>query len=758
MPVLPRNRAFRRSRRAKPRSMFIRGAERFFAVLFSYLPCISHPDAVVPLQISQSDRMESDEEPVLDQRNPRGHSPNVSESDDSEYAVIRSSDSLLETISGASFPDSDSGSDSEVYSGSSKDGILPDKDRPMTRCLGKAPEEIDASDIRGYAFYRKQKNKVLFAEGVPEDSFTKEHKSRRCSTPFKRPIQQQQHNDDETMEIESLHEIEGNKEHVDNHRAEDETQTLSVQGHGFSAPNAKMIHTPNNNLCCGNEEIDDSDIEELKEIDQCEQSTVDDTQTTASTKNQVQGGSGLAIADSGCFEMATSQRKTFLFGTRKGKGRKKLTAQQNEEIDRVLLGNADGNSQRKSLAWAAPPCNSEGKTESQGKTKKTGKKSKKKVEEKEKAGEKNKSVLGVLPPLPDKKFGVQMAWGEALDDEKEGGSKEKTKRKRGLKRKSKKNKDKEEKESDSDNNQGILETTQSQKQIAQNTLEENETTKGTKRGKTLVKKLRGKIGESSTVQENESDGYQTSDEKKQSEGIQNGDKKKKHKSKKSKKSTLGQKIDNILSEVLGEKKRNKEEENVQEDGESKKATKKKRSRFGRKNKVSVAPALATTTEVQEEVSPEIATCSKKVNEDIDFFDPRNRPTSKERPPCRGDPTKCGLFLVKEPITPPEIRRNEEFGHCVLYSDYLDKIHQRKLQNMTYAERRVAEEKERLRKREEEETKRELEEYYSKKDAEAKKRQKDSRWAAKTVRKVKRSSNECQNHRLILVQPINPDED
>ena len=336
----------------------------------------------------------------------------------------------------------------------------------------------------------------------------------------------------------------------------------------------------------------------------------------------------------------------------------------------------------------------------------------------------------------------------------------KTKRKRALKRKSKKNKQKEEKESDCDNNREILENKQSQKHIAQDALEANETTKDTKRGKTFVKKLRGKASKSSTIQENGSDGYQTSDEKKQSDGIQNGDKKKKQKSKKSKKSTLGQKIDNVLSEVLGEKKRNEEEKNVPEDGDSKEATtsKHKRSRFGRKNKVSVAPALATTAEAQEDVSPEIGTCSKNVNEDIDFFDPRNRPTSKERPPCRGDPTKCGLFLVKEPITPPEIRRNEEFGHCVLYSDYLAKIHQRKMQNMTYAERRVAEEKERLRKREEEETKRELEEYYAKKDAEAKKRQKDARWAAKSVRKVKRGSNECQNHRLILVQPINPDED
>ena len=434
MPVLPRNRAFRRSRRTKPRSMFIRGAQRFFAVLFSYLPCVSHPDAVVPLQISQSDRMESDEEPVLDQRNPRGHSPNDSESDDSEYAAFRCSDSLLETISGASFPDSDSGSDSEVYPGRSKDGMLPDKDRPMTRCLGKAPKEIDASDIRGYAFYRKQTNKVLFAEGVPEETFNKKRKSlnsRRCSTPFKRPIQQEQQSGDETMEIESLHEMEGNREHVDNDRAQDETQTLSAQGHGFSASNAKMIHTPNNNLCCGNEEMEDSDIEELKEIDQCEESTVDDTQTTTSTKNQVQGGSGLEVTNSGCFKLAASPRKTFLFGIRKGKGRQKLTAKQNQEIDRVLLGNADGNSQRKSLAWAAPPCNSEGKEESQGKAKKTGKTSKKKAAEKQNVEEKSKSVLGILPPLPNKKFGVQMAWGEALDDEKEGGSKEKNKKKEG---------------------------------------------------------------------------------------------------------------------------------------------------------------------------------------------------------------------------------------------------------------------------------------------------------------------------------------
>lgn len=747
MPVLPRNRFFRRGRRVKPRSMFIRGAERFFAVLFSCLPCVSHPDAVVSLQISQSDRMELDEGSVIEQRNSRGHSPNNTETDDSEIAILRSSDSLLDTISAASFP-SDIESDSEDS----------DQDRPVTRCLGKAPEEIDESDIRGYAFYRQRKNKVLFAEGVPEDTFTNKRQSlnsRRCSTPFKRPIQQKHQNDD-TMEIESLHEIEENRELEGNHRAGDETTTFSVQGQGFSASNVKTIHTPNNNLCCGNEEMDDSDIEELKEIEQCAESIADDIQTTTSTKNQVQHASGLGIAGSGGFEIAASPQKTSLLGPRSGKGRKKLTAQDNEEIDRVLLGDADGKSHGSYLAWAAPACKSEGEKKSQIKPKKTEKKSGKKAEEKEKAEEKSKSVLGNLPPLPDKKFGVQAAWGEVLDDEKEGESKEKRKKKRGLKKKSKKSKEKEEKESDGNNNQGILEITHSQKHIEQDVLEANETTKGTKRSKTLAEKVKRKKSESSIIQENENNADQTNDEKKQPDNIKNGDKKKKPKSKKSKKSTLGQKIDKILSEVLGDKKTN---DNLQEDGNEKATTsKKKRPRFGRKNKVSIAPALSTTAEVQEEMSPEIGTCSNKEKEEIDFFDPRNRPTSKERPPCRGDPTKCGLFLVKQPITPPEIRRNEEFGHCVLYSDYLDKVHQRNLQNMTPAERRVAEEKERLRKREEEETKKELEEYYAKKDAEAKKRQQDAHWAAKAVRKIKGSSNECQNHRLILVQPINPDED
>ena len=741
MSCLPRNKVFRRRhRRKKATSSFFRRIGRFFSALFSFLPCVTHPD-VVQSWTNYSDTedeegMHSDDEVIFNEK-----SYEIRRNGNPIAKVIRRSDSLLETISEGDTPvpddvDSDYGDEDSVFSAG-----FQDTPRPETRVLGPAPEVIDCSDHRSYSFYGKEKTRFSTVDGDIAENSGFETRAMRCATPFKVPMMQlsfsKMAEDTIISDVESLEEV-----RIDTAPKEKEMEQPVMQD---------TANGQNRYLYCGTD--NDSDIEELQEI------TYPENNFTEPKPNE-EPLLDLMVAGTACFTPINQPSTppnvpqcSSLTVPQRPVRTQIMSAKANKEIDRILLGyNKDVDEGRCAVIT--------GEVQS-GEKKKKGKKLKKTKKEKKKEKNEDKdTILGPLPPLPTAKFGIQVGtWvgNENTDKEikskikkekKEKEKKEKKERKEQEKRAKKEKKEKKKKKKDlevhfENDSQMEEKLPTDSEQVIDMGLDEGE------KQEMVRKYILSLDAYGHGEMWNEDIGFDemqkgTKEEGNAADKKEEKKSKKKDKKKKQKKKSVGQKIGEALSELLHDSYVGKQDA----DDVDKKQKKKKKS--GKKEKKPDGYLEVEKFEGKENEGETTATAEI----DDDFFHPRHRPTSKERPPGRGNPHKGGLFLIDTPITPPEIVRNETVGHCCRYCDYLEKLHQRNLEMMTPHERQLADEEERRMKQEEIHCKRRLQAYCQEGEVNLIQKQQAVNRDAEIMNRSRKYQQRSETRRMIFVQPIN----
>eukprot|EP00795_Rhopilema_esculentum_P000328 gene328-9987_t len=717
MPVLPRNRFLcRNRRRSRPRSNILRRICRFFNTLFSCFPCVSSPDAVESWNSTDIEELSSSEEGYEDSEC-ENMVIRIVENDASRWDVYSDDE---DSIPGQVDSTSRFDVDRRPTGGASNSPV-----RSKTRTLGPAPDKIDQESTGGQDVKKTPKANSI-----------------RCQTPFKTPMVKLPSGKEQGDLV--VNEI-GSSEDIYDERFERTEQ--------FSNPNRPLELNagdpsnagPDSSFFLDKMEPVESDIEELQEVQTCPQKG-DEKEGDAQDL-------GLLITGTTCFKTSASPltNAPLLPPENKDQG-KSLTKEDKQEIDKILLGAED----EKQLAWGE---------EDEGKKKKKQGKGTKKSKKKDKQDEIKDNVLGALPPIPDTTNGIQMAWGDSTVDQEESSKKKKKNKDKKKKGKKGKKKDKKHDKQKQEKCDEVMDITEKQgveigaKEANVSQLDESSALlKNEKRkGKKEVQAVPNQTDEpKATYDENINALFpnSTGEEEETKTKGKNGNKcdKKKKKSK-----GLGHKIGKMLSEVLRDDKSG--DENDESNG-AKQAEKK--SVLRKRNRVSVAPMIES---VQEDQREEAYGAEDNIQEEDDFFHPRHRPTSKERPPCRGDPTKGGLLLIDVPITPPEIKRNDHgVGHSCKLSDYMKKRRERELEMMTPSERRIAEEEDRNKRMQEEDAERRMEEDKRRREEDYQRRKREAHWATRALNKLRGNTQRNDNQeiketgRIIFVQPVNQSEE
>lgn len=723
MSCIPRSKALRRrNRRKRMTGSFFRRVGRFFAALFSCFPCVTHPDMVQ----SWTSYSGSNNEPV----DYKERSCGVRSQRERVLRVIRRSDSLLETISERDTPVPD---EVEFDYGDDDDSIVngdfAEQIRTETRLLGPAPEITDGNNNGVNIFEGREKTKIVGKENV--GSCRQERgmaiQALRCATPFKVPIKQlsfsKMAEDTIISDVESLKEVRNEK---------------AVEYNKMKRPEMQSGRDGKDNYkFCGAD--DDDDIEELQEIT-CTKN--DDKELQNDGDSEID----LTIQGVGCYSPQNQEHTppnvplgTSFLPPKRVLGSKCMSAKANKEIDRILLGNN---------RWFDGMNDGGNKI---GDSKKTKKEKKSKKNEKRNKAEKNEAedtILGPLPPIPTAKFGVQVGtWVGNEEINKE------------LKSKLRKDKKEREKKEKKEKKERAKKEKKEKKKTKENSTCETKGQKEEKLPSDQVIKMNAKNGPESYKIERvfnyilnsnsyEQDNIENRACKLDAEKIgdhdmgkgTNNKKQKKSKNKEKKKKSMTGKIGEALSELMNEPK------DVNKTSNSQKMK-------GKKDKSKPSKMKTESITGDENNNGE----NHQAQMDDDFFHPRHRPTSKERPPGRGNPYKGGLFLIETPITPPEIVPNETVGHCCRYCDYLAKLHERNLEKMTPYERQLADEEERRMKKEEINCKRRLQAYCQDAEVELMQKQKAVSRIAQIMKKTRKNNPKSETKRLIFVQPINEED-
>ena len=613
--------------------------------------------------------------------------------------------------------------------------------RPKTRTLGPAPDNIERESKGGRV---GKKSGVSLEKKEVRQVMTQKTNSIRCQTPFKTPMVKllscKEQGDMVVNEI-------GSSEDVYDERLERTEQFSNpIQPIELNAGDPSNAGQ-DSSLFLEKIEPVESDIEELQEVQTCPQK-VDEKEGDAQDL-------GLLITGTTCFKTSASPliNAPLLPSEKKDQG-KSLTKEDKQEIDKILLGAED----EKQFAWGE---------EDEGKQKKRQGKGTEKSKKKDKQDETKDNVLGALPPIPDTTNGIQMAWGDSTVDQEESSRKKKKNKDKKKKGKKGKKKDRKHGKQIQENCDEVMDITEKQgleigdkgKEANVSQLDESSALlKNEKRkGRKEVQEVPNKTDEpKATYDENinalfpNSTGEEEETKTIGKNGNKSGKKKKKSKG-------LGHKIGKMLSEVLRDDKSGDENDESNEDTQVKKKTV-----LRKRNKVSVAPMIESVEEDQRE---EAYDAEENIQEEDDFFHPRHRPTSKERPPCRGDPTKGGLLLIDVPITPPEIKKNDHgVGHSCELSDYMKKRRERELEMMTPSERKIAEEEDRNKRMQEEDAERRMEEDKRRREADYQRRKREAHWATRALNKLRGNTHKNDSQeiketgRIIFVQPVNQSEE
>ena len=716
MSCLPRPKLFRRRRREKQARSFFHHVGRFFTAFFSCFPCITHPDVVQTLSsysiVSNKSYLQNGE----------GDSNQESYEVKREYEWVigtsKRSDSLLEAISERSLVAGDVQKENGYVDQSIMIGNRSDKSRSETRVLGPAPEVLNCYAHMENPLHGRMKTRIALMAGDNRSDRGEGGRfngGTRCGTPFTVPLKQLSFNKMAEKPIirdaESTMEMKHEKMVAENRMKRPDMQ-LGRKG------SEEMVF-------CG--EDDDCEIEELQEV-------ICITNNVTENDHDFDAEFDLTVQGVGCYTPQIPldapknvPQSTLISAPQQTVGNQIMSAKANKEIDNILLGN---HKWYEDIRYTV-----NGITCGESKKRKKGKKGKKnKKGNKEDKNEYKETILEAFPPMPMTKFGAQIGtWinNEKTNQEMKGQVDKKEKSKGWKKEKKKKNKNKEIIVDENRQKEEKLPMC-GDKDTNRNLDEENHRKE---RFWNCINNIDAKLSEDMGI---ESDGFANDKIKNDTNTEKNKKKSKKmkNKNKEEKKKTVSEKIGEALSGLLNES----------QDGKNKDSGKKNEQKT---KKVNDAAATEHLQAQEDEYGGR--KCKSDEIED-DFYHPRHRPTSKERPPGRGNPNKYGLLLIETPITPPEIVPNETVGHCCRYCDYLEKLHRRNLEKMTPFERKLANEEERKMKKEQINCKRRLKTNYQE-DQLLQKQNAVSR-ITEIMQKSRKKKGKSETKRLIFVQPVN----